>query len=177
MLNRDYQQTAKRNIPGKGEVVHGAPHASTYVSGLLIFCTATSPKFSHHIGNFLFVHLHDIGMIRDFSTDNKTLHHMHLRCVTVGKIYIYEGYPLVQKDILLRVGQFSVHAWRECGGLNKKPKYVDSLCIAHFGMPRGATMNLALNEPKLVALIQTQTLPSNMHHRWEKFMILWANNQ
>lgn len=106
------KQTAKRNVPGKSEVVHGAPHASTNVSGLLILCTAATPKFSHHISNFLFVHLHDIGMIRDFSTDNKTLQHVHLRCVTVGKI-IYMGVNfLIQRDFLLGVRQFPVHAWR-----------------------------------------------------------------
>ena len=125
------KQTAKRNVPGKSEVVHGAPHASTYVSGLLILCTAATPKFSHHISNFLFVHLHDIGMIRDFSTDNKTLQHVHLRCVTVGKIYIWE---LFFDTKGLFVGCWSVSSacmevmWR----FEQNPKYVDSLWLKSF---------------------------------------------
>ena len=39
----------------------------------------------------------------------------------------------------------------------------------HFDMPRGAKMSLALPELK-VLLIQFQTLPLGIHHKWKEIM-------
>ena len=73
--------------------------------------------------------------------------------------------------------KFWVHAWME--GLN-----VDN-CISviggqtHCGMPRGAKMSLALNQPKEVALlnIQSQTLPPSMHHKWKNNQLKIIGNR
>jgi hypothetical protein len=50
-------------LPGKCEVVHGAPHASTHVGGILISSTAAPPKFSNYISNFFSVHLHGTSTV------------------------------------------------------------------------------------------------------------------
>jgi hypothetical protein len=39
---------------------------------------------------------------------------------------------------------------------------------AHFGMPRGAKMSLALHEPYRMFYVQTSTLPPRMHQKLTK---------
>ena len=50
-------------LPGKCEVVHGAPHASTHIGRVLISSTTAPPKFSHYVSNFFFVHLHGTSSV------------------------------------------------------------------------------------------------------------------
>jgi hypothetical protein len=48
----------------------------------------------------------------------------------------------------------------------------------HFGMPSSDKMNLALNEPKDVALHSNSDTTPNMHHDWkENILYCMQNNQ
>ena len=38
----------------------------------------------------------------------------------------------------------------------------------HFGMPRGAKTNFALNEPKKVALPSNSNTTFNIHYKWKE---------
>ena len=44
-------------------------------------------------------------------------------------------------------GKLLVHTWSQCGYLNKSSLYQFIEGRTHFGMPRGAKMSLARNEP------------------------------
>ena len=52
------------------------------------------------------------------------------------------------------------------GGLNEEHSILYQFIEgqAHFGMPRGAQMSMALNEPKLVALHSNSNI---FHHKWK----------
>lgn len=45
-------------------------------------------------------------------------------------------------------GKFSVHPWRECGGLSIEHSKSVHAGQSHCGSPRGAKLKLALNELK-----------------------------